>query len=336
MTPSLKLRDLDQTSPALWSAQTYKQSEGGHGKAAVRLPNTDERLPLEKRASDLEAVDAATESGQQSSLTPPLSSSSLSSSLEYHHPTVLSSFNNHGQDVNEPLRDLSPQGSRGHGDPRNEGIKAAKLRYQQKKLATQQAAEAAHKASGGVLQANIATSSELGSPPSRMDSFSSTSSARKAGPQPVVRLPQQPSFASHRMESNSSNPSSSFVSQHPLPNKRVNAVPNPLLSYGRSNNNSYRRSPPQKFHGQYSSNQAGGYRCSNHNDWTQWVELSVKIFDLPPVTTTRDLYKGFSQEGNVVVIQLYENSRGERDGTAVVRFRYVCICGDVMEAFPEV
>ena len=314
----------------------YKQSEGGHGKAAVRLPNTDERLPLEKRASDLEAVDAATESGQQSLFTPPLSSSSSSSSLEYHHPTVLSSSNNHGQDVNEPLRDLSPQGSRGHGDPRNEGIKAAKLRYQQKKLATQQAAEAAHKASEGVLQANIATSLESGSPPSRMDSFSSTSSAREAGPQPVVRLPQQPSFVPHRMESNSSNPSSSFVSQHPLPNERVNAVPNPLLSYGRSNDNSYRRSPPQQFHGQYPSNQAGGYRRSNHNDWTQWVELGVKIFDLPPVTTTRDLYKGFSQEGNVVVIQLYENSRGERDGTAVVRFRYVCICGDVMEAFPEV
>lgn len=116
MIPSLKLRDLDQTSPALWSAQMYKQSEGGHGKVA------DEQL-----------VDVATESDQQSSFTPPLSSSS-SSSLEYHHPTVQSSSNNHGQDVNEPPRDLSPRGSRGLGDPRNEGIKAAKLRYRQKSL----------------------------------------------------------------------------------------------------------------------------------------------------------------------------------------------------------
>ena len=313
--------ELDQTSASLWNPQMYEQSEIGPGKASVHLPNTDGRQPLEKRASDLEATSPATHSDQQSSFTPSLSSSySSSSSFENHQRP---SFEKDDQNVNEPRRDPFPRGSRGRGDPRNAGIRAAKLRYQQEKLARQEAAEKAHKASGVVPHASVATSSGSGSPPRSMDSLASTSSARKAGSQPVVRLPKQTSSAPYRMEPPSQNPSSSFLSHHTTPNKAIDGVHN-QSSFNCAPDQSYHRPPPRPFDGQYyASNRAIHFGRAAQDDWTQWPELSLKISDLPPATTTRDIYKHFSQEGNVVVIELFENSRGERDGKAVVRFRCV-------------
>ena len=322
MTSSGKPTQLDPILPALWNAQMYKQSKGAYGKAAVRLPNVDERLPLEKCASELEV---APESDQQSSYTPPWSSASSSSSFEQNQQSIESSSRNREQNANESPRNLFPRGSRGRGDHRNKGIKAVKLRYQQEKIARQQAVEAAYITSGGTVQSNIATSDPVG-PPTSMYSFSSTSWARRKGPQPVVRLPQQQSFEPHRMESTSNNSHSPLVPQHPLPHERVDNIPNPLSSYGRSDN-TLQRSPLRPCYSQRPSNQAGAYRRPNHNDWNRWAELSVKVFDLPPTTTTRDLYQCFSREGNVVMIELYENARGEREGKGVVRFKYVLFAG---------
>lgn len=267
----------------------YKQSKGAYGKAAVRLPNVDERLPLKKCASELEVTP---ESDQQSSFTPPWPSASPSSSFEQNQQSVESSSRNREQNANESPRKLFPRGSCGRGDHRNRDIEAAKLRYQQKMIARQQAVEA----------------------------------ARRIGPQPVVRLPQQQSFEPHRMESTSNTSHPLFVPQHPLPHKRVNNIPNPLSSYGISDN-TLQRSPLRPCYSQKPSNQAGANRRPNHNDWNRWAELSVTVFDLPPTTTTRDLYQCFSREGNVVMIELYENARGEREGKGVVRFKYVLFAG---------
>ncbi|KAI9808580.1 MAG: hypothetical protein M1825_003729 [Sarcosagium campestre] len=56
-------------------------------------------------------------------------------------------------------------------------------------------------------------------------------------------------------------------------------------------------------------------------DWSCWVEVSIKVRGLPFDITTLELWTLFSQEGNVHTIELFENRLGKKDGTARVRFR---------------
>ncbi|KAI9879198.1 MAG: hypothetical protein M1830_009273 [Pleopsidium flavum] len=56
------------------------------------------------------------------------------------------------------------------------------------------------------------------------------------------------------------------------------------------------------------------------DDWSQWVELGVKLFGLPSTVTTFDLWKTFSKEGSITTIEIFEDSKGERDGKGRVRF----------------
>ena len=67
---------------------------------------------------------------------------------------------------------------------------------------------------------------------------------------------------------------------------------------------------------------ADSYTHSIQAEWTSWQELSVKISDLPPSTTTRDLWRCFNGQGTITMIEIYENQGGQRDGKATVRFRY--------------
>ena len=56
-------------------------------------------------------------------------------------------------------------------------------------------------------------------------------------------------------------------------------------------------------------------------DWTHWVELSIKLFELPVNTTTLLLWETFSKEGSIAGIELFEDTKGSRQGSARVRFR---------------
>lgn len=58
------------------------------------------------------------------------------------------------------------------------------------------------------------------------------------------------------------------------------------------------------------------------NDWRMWQDVGVKVFDIPVTTTTRDLYLSFSKEGTIIAIDLYEDTRGQREGKACVKFRF--------------
>lgn len=69
---------------------------------------------------------------------------------------------------------------------------------------------------------------------------------------------------------------------------------------------------------------ASGYNDHSQAEWSTWQELGIKISNLPASTTTRDLWRCFSGQGNIIKIELYENQRGQRDGKASVRFRYAC------------
>ncbi|OBT64469.1 hypothetical protein VE03_05354 [Pseudogymnoascus sp. 23342-1-I1] len=54
--------------------------------------------------------------------------------------------------------------------------------------------------------------------------------------------------------------------------------------------------------------------------WQTWSELTVRVSQLPPTVTTWDLFKCFGREGSIAFIELHENSRSVRQGTARIRF----------------
>lgn len=96
-----------------------------------------------------------------------------------------------------------------------------------------------------------------------------------------------------------------------------NAVSSPVRSV-----NAARRPSPQGLVAPFQQlYQQNGAVARRQNDWTTWNELSVKLLGLMPSITTRDLWKSLSNEGTIVAIELYEDSKGNRDGKGVVRFR---------------
>ena len=100
----------------------------------------------------------------------------------------------------------------------------------------------------------------------------------------------------------------------------LHIVPNSLLHHPSICRRPFRGARPRSDHA-FNSASTPTHRLPD--DWTQWVELGLRISRLPASTTTSDLYQCFRTRGNVVFIELYENTRNERQGTACVRFRYV-------------
>lgn len=61
---------------------------------------------------------------------------------------------------------------------------------------------------------------------------------------------------------------------------------------------------------------------SRRDDWRHWLELGVFFGGFPPSVTTRDVWKAFKEEGDIVTIELFDNDMGELNGRGRVRFRY--------------
>ena len=344
MTDEHENTDLGQSIAGFCDPQTGYQLEYGNVKARVHLPDSDERQPVKNGASDMTIAAAA---GKGSSVTPPFcSSSSSSSSFEHLHSTLAVSS------VDRDQGSLSDQAlTRLHfdGDGPHQGINEARLRYQQAKVA---------------FHANSSKSVGPGSSSTSMDSVSSASFARKAGPQPLVKLPQRSKNTPYRMGLFGRHCSVSSVSQHESQSAspKGTAISTPISPSQNKPSYTYQHASPlspDDAHHAFNSpapDSSSNYKYSrsrpHHNqdhvmrpafgsnrrfqdDWTKWVELGLKISGLPPSTTTRDLYRCFSQEGNVVLIELYENTRSEREGTACVRFRYAFSCSVSLEISPN-
>ncbi|KAH0562963.1 hypothetical protein GP486_002476 [Trichoglossum hirsutum] len=56
-------------------------------------------------------------------------------------------------------------------------------------------------------------------------------------------------------------------------------------------------------------------------DWREWVEVSVKIWGIPLAMSTLDLWRIFNGYGRLDMIEIFENRRGLRDGSARIRYR---------------
>ena len=57
------------------------------------------------------------------------------------------------------------------------------------------------------------------------------------------------------------------------------------------------------------------------DDWTTRPELRIRILGLPSDITTYTLWTSFSRHGAVSQIEIFEDSRGLRDGSARITFR---------------
>jgi len=60
--------------------------------------------------------------------------------------------------------------------------------------------------------------------------------------------------------------------------------------------------------------------ASGHQPYARPPELTVRISGLYPATTTHDIWRNFSKHGTIVLIELFENRLGVRDGHAKIRF----------------
>ena len=324
MTDEHENIDLVHTTASHCDPQMGHRVEYENVKAEVHLPVSDERQPVKHGASDMTiAAATASDSDKGSSFTPPFSSSSSSSS-EQQHSTLQVSSVDRDQDVEGSLSDRAQR-----------RINEARLRYQQANIAF-------HANSSNLVGARNFSAS--------MDSALRGSFARKAGPQPLVRFPQHSKNIPYRMDSVGGHYSASFVSQNipqfatpqgtpittPIPPSQYNTSYNnknatPLSHYDAHHasnppapdpSRNYNHSHSRQHHNRNNAMRlASGFNRRVQDDWTRWVELGLRISGLPSSTTTRDLYRCFSKEGSIVLIELYENTRSEREGTACVRFR---------------
>ena len=71
------------------------------------------------------------------------------------------------------------------------------------------------------------------------------------------------------------------------------------------------RGPRQRFHTPFKYDRF---------EWKKWPEASVKLRNVPEGVTTQDLHANFSQYGNLVYIEVYQNRPGAHSGEARVRF----------------
>ena len=99
----------------------------------------------------------------------------------------------------------------------------------------------------------------------------------------------------------------------------------PPSSTGRRTNR-FSRPPPQAMNTQAMNRALQGQHAPEHrrpgDDWTQWIELGIKLAGLPPIVTTFDLWQSFRHEGSIATVEVFEDTHGRRDGKGRIRFRY--------------
>jgi RNA-dependent RNA polymerase len=54
--------------------------------------------------------------------------------------------------------------------------------------------------------------------------------------------------------------------------------------------------------------------------WSKFPELTIKLRNLAPDTTTYDIYRNFKKHGTIVLIEMYEGRNGTKDGSGKIRF----------------
>ena len=286
--------------------------------APVRLPKSDPRQPLQEQEREWMAEPEHPEVA--SSEAPPFT---VISTTPTHapapapapHVTVNLSVTSKsdtckGEEEASKFtctKRITIRGTRGRGDPRNEGMKRAREHYEREKLEQQRMTqEQAHDWQKRKMTAKEHTVILRGRGQSRFGLKSTQDSTEDS---PDQR--RDTTFPQHHSRT-------SPTGRRTQTNGKVIMIHGPPSSTGRRSN-VFQRSPPQAPRVTMQQTQ-GGPMVRRLDDWTHWVELSVRLFGLPTNVTTRDLWRCFSKEGSIATIEIYEDNGGNRDGKARIRF----------------
>ena len=304
----------------LTSPQLYGGSESEDANAA-RLPNKDNRKPLENDATDLMMNFDSDQPQHQSQQHQPLLNS-ISCSTFFSNDTLTQINPVPSQEPRDVKKSFeAPSSTRSQGHRGNQGIKAARERFQLKKAKLREA-KAVPETPIKEFQTSVTSRNSFGTPHNQLGVLSSSnnmsstsliSTQQKAAPQPVILLPTQSSHA--RDLTSSTTVIDSVYNRSPL--------------HGRLYNDSQHPRPRLPNNYTYLSSAMTGHNNGAQNNWSSAEYLFVKVSDLPENITTRDLWEAFKHEGHIAHIRLHENLRGCRDGGASVKFRYAsdyCVC----------
>ena len=177
--------------------------------------------------------------------------------------------------------------SRGRGDPRNAVMQEARPRFRQQERAD----EDARKTRASNVDSSVASPRRGGSHLNRTSASRQWNDyATRTSGQTLVRNPSQ------SLQKNA---------EGQICNR----------------NKAHRALPPAQRTRAMSQRSNGGPIARRWDDWASWPEVRVKIFGLTPNITTADLWKCFSKEGTIITIELFEDSKGARDGKGQIRFR---------------
>ena len=139
--------------------------------------------------------------------------------------------------------------------------------------------------------------------------------ARRTGAQTTPHAPRQSSSSSYRNSNRSTRFTPSTISRIGALGGRADSQKTATVS---GKDRPIFETNGRKF--DYSRG-FNGLSQSRPEGWRDWVELGIKLFDLPVTTTIHDLYDRFSREGTIAYIEIYEDTKGLPDGKACVRFR---------------
>ncbi|KAI0894141.1 RdRP-domain-containing protein [Annulohypoxylon nitens] len=91
---------------------------------------------------------------------------------------------------------------------------------------------------------------------------------------------------------------------------------------GSSTNGAHERRPSASNTNRKSASRHPSNPLDMRPEWSHWEKICLRLQNLPPTTTTRDLWALFKDHGEIVSIDLFERkSTGERDGSGRVYFR---------------
>ena len=92
----------------------------------------------------------------------------------------------------------------------------------------------------------------------------------------------------------------------------------------RSINNSYisgtQRPESRRNTHQYTQPQSRPLIFRQEAEWSKLAEVSIRLTQLQPSTTTYDIYRNFKQFGTIVLIEIFEGRNGTRDGSGKIKF----------------
>ena len=208
------------------------------------------------------------------------------------------------------------RGTRGHNDRRNKSMTRERKRereeFELERRLTQQRMSQQEQVREDLR--SIMTREGTLALRGRGQSKSVLSSAEE-NPDDSRDLPRQLSFTQHHAHT-------SRTPRRTRANGKVITIHGPPSSTGRRIN-VFQRPPPQPAPQPARATMQqipSGPVMRRPDDWTHWLELSVKLTGLPPNVTTRDIWRCLSREGSILTIELYEDNRGNREGRGRVRF----------------